>query len=113
MFTCRGIWVLHNFLAHSQLPTFKSCASLELLLGSAIMSDSAPRPELVIAIDFGMTCKNYSVNFQDGVLLRSCVYVGTGVAYCNVATGEETVRWLQKWPGRANAIENKVNYHGK
>jgi hypothetical protein len=25
-----------------------------------------------------------------------------------VATGEETVRWLQKWPGRSNAVENKV-----
>ncbi|CAG8958336.1 hypothetical protein HYFRA_00000693 [Hymenoscyphus fraxineus] len=53
---------------------------------SLVMAD--PRPDLVIAIDFGMTC--------------------TGVAFCNVATGEETVRWLQKWPGRANAVENKV-----
>ncbi|KAG9239683.1 hypothetical protein BJ875DRAFT_538458 [Amylocarpus encephaloides] len=52
------------------------------------MSDDGPRPDLVIAIDFGMTC--------------------TGVAFCNVSTGEETVRWLQKWPGRANAVENKV-----
>ncbi|KAH8678627.1 hypothetical protein BGZ60DRAFT_555189 [Tricladium varicosporioides] len=52
------------------------------------MSSDRPRPDLVIAIDFGMTC--------------------TGVAFCNVATGEETVRWLQKWPGRANAVENKV-----
>lgn len=47
-----------------------------------------PRPELVIAIDFGMTC--------------------TGVAFANISTGEETVRWLQKWPGRSNAVENKV-----
>ncbi|KAG9236973.1 hypothetical protein BJ875DRAFT_190386 [Amylocarpus encephaloides] len=46
------------------------------------------RPDLVIAIDFGMTC--------------------TGVAFCNISTGEETVRWLQKWPGRSNAVENKV-----
>ncbi|CAG8976953.1 hypothetical protein HYALB_00008864 [Hymenoscyphus albidus] len=46
------------------------------------------RPELVIAVDFGMAC--------------------TGVAYANIATGEETVRWLQKWPGRSNAVENKV-----
>lgn len=54
-----------------------------------------PRPELVIAIDFGMTC--------------------TGVAFANISTGEETVRWLQKWPGRSNAVENKVyfarNFH--
>ncbi|EPE28769.1 Actin-like ATPase [Glarea lozoyensis ATCC 20868] len=42
-------------------------------------------PELVVAIDFG-----------------------TDVAFCNISTGEETVRWLQKWPGRANAVENKV-----
>lgn len=52
------------------------------------MSDNVSRPELVIAIDFGMTC--------------------TGVAFCNIATGEENVRWLQKWPGRSSAVENKV-----
>jgi hypothetical protein len=40
------------------------------------------------------------------------LYIGTGVAFCNVATGEETVRWLQKWPGRSNAVENKVSYCG-
>lgn len=51
-----------------------------------------PRPELVIAIDFGMTC--------------------TGVAFANISTGEETVRWLQKWPGRSNAVENKVCLSG-
>jgi hypothetical protein len=37
------------------------------------------------------------------------MFLGTGVAYCNVSTGEETVRWIQKWPGRSNAVENKVS----
>ncbi|OCK81384.1 hypothetical protein K432DRAFT_434183 [Lepidopterella palustris CBS 459.81] len=52
------------------------------------MSDFVPRPDLVIAIDFGMTC--------------------TGVAYCNVSTGSDNVRWIQRWPGRMQANENKV-----
>jgi hypothetical protein len=39
---------------------------------------------------------------------RLTISTGTGVAFCNISTGEETVRWLQKWPGRANAVENKV-----
>ncbi|KAH8716796.1 hypothetical protein GQ44DRAFT_557001, partial [Phaeosphaeriaceae sp. PMI808] len=46
------------------------------------------RPDLVVSIDFGMTC--------------------TGVAYCNVATGSDTVRHIQRWPGRTQANENKV-----
>ncbi|CAN9174497.1 unnamed protein product [Alternaria alternata] len=46
------------------------------------------RPDLVVAIDFGMTC--------------------TGVAYCNVATGSDSVRHIQRWPGRTQANENKV-----
>ncbi|KAI8933611.1 hypothetical protein NX059_009339 [Plenodomus lindquistii] len=46
------------------------------------------KPDLVISIDFGMTC--------------------TGVAYCNVATGSDTVRHIQRWPGRMQANENKV-----
>jgi hypothetical protein len=70
------------------------------------MSDHVPRPELVIAIDFGMTCMIIFSNSQRDSLI--ICYIGTGVAFCNVATGEETVRWLQKWPGRANAVENKV-----
>ncbi|PSN59230.1 hypothetical protein BS50DRAFT_658863, partial [Corynespora cassiicola Philippines] len=48
----------------------------------------AENPDLVVSIDFGMTC--------------------TGVAYCNVATGSTNVRHIQKWPGRLNANENKV-----
>src|SRR5438477_318431 len=50
----------------------------------------------------------HSVN----VIFSLSLYKGTGVAFCNVATGEETVRWLQKWPGRANAVENKVCHCG-
>src|SRR5947207_2294944 len=33
---------------------------------------------------------------------------GTGVSYANLSTGAETVRWIQKWPGRGQANENKV-----
>jgi len=33
---------------------------------------------------------------------------GTGVAYCNVATGSDSVRHIQRWPGRTQANENKV-----
>ncbi|TLD35794.1 hypothetical protein E2P81_ATG02097 [Venturia nashicola] len=43
--------------------------------------------DLIVAIDYGMTC--------------------TGVAYANLTRGE-SVRWIQKWPGRAQANENKV-----
>ncbi|KAF2012201.1 hypothetical protein BU24DRAFT_353163 [Aaosphaeria arxii CBS 175.79] len=46
------------------------------------------KPDMVISIDFGMTC--------------------TGVAYCNVATGSSEVRYIQRWPGRMMANENKV-----
>ncbi|KAG4428755.1 hypothetical protein IFR05_015757, partial [Cadophora sp. M221] len=47
-----------------------------------------PRPDLIIAIDFGMTC--------------------TGVAYANPSVGSDTIRWIQRWPGRMQANENKV-----
>ncbi|KAH4044589.1 hypothetical protein HBI25_174490 [Parastagonospora nodorum] len=46
------------------------------------------RPHMVIGVDFGMTC--------------------TGVSYFNLSIGNETVRWIQKWPGRFQANENKV-----
>ncbi|KAL5415677.1 hypothetical protein PMIN04_008496, partial [Paraphaeosphaeria minitans] len=32
----------------------------------------------------------------------------TGVAYANLSIGSETIRWVQKWPGRFQANENKV-----
>ena len=70
------------------------------------MSDNLPLPELVIGIDFGMTCIILFFIPICARLLTICI--GTGVAFCNVATGEETIRWLQRWPGRANAVENKV-----
>ncbi|CAI6291398.1 unnamed protein product [Periconia digitata] len=46
------------------------------------------RPHMVIGVDLGMTC--------------------TGVAYTNFSIGSSTVRWVQKWPGRMQANENKV-----
>lgn len=52
------------------------------------MGSLSNRPDLVISIDFGMTC--------------------TGVAYCNVAAGNDIVRHIQRWPGRTQANENKV-----
>ena len=70
------------------------------------MSDNVSRPELVIAIDFGMTCMICLIIFDPSLIF----YIGTGVAFCNIATGEENVRWLQKWPGRSSAVENKVLY---
>jgi hypothetical protein len=36
------------------------------------------------------------------------IFSGTGVAYVNLSIGSETVRWVQKWPGRFQANENKV-----
>ncbi|EOD52990.1 putative hsp70 family protein [Neofusicoccum parvum UCRNP2] len=48
---------------------------------------AAEGPHMVVAVDFGMTC--------------------TGVAYTNLSIGSETVRWIQKWPGRGQANENK------
>ncbi|KAI9662318.1 MAG: hypothetical protein M1821_008485 [Bathelium mastoideum] len=46
------------------------------------------KPDLVVGIDLGQTC--------------------TGVSYVNLSSGADTVRWVQKWPGRAQACENKV-----
>ncbi|KAF2827017.1 hypothetical protein CC86DRAFT_350249 [Ophiobolus disseminans] len=46
------------------------------------------KPHMVVGVDFGMTC--------------------TGVSYVNLSIGNETVRWVQKWPGRFQANENKV-----
>lgn len=31
-----------------------------------------------------------------------------GVSYVNLSIGSETVKWIQKWPGRSQANENKV-----
>ncbi|ORY19169.1 hypothetical protein BCR34DRAFT_472143 [Clohesyomyces aquaticus] len=49
------------------------------------------KPHMIIGVDLGMTCK-----------------AGTGVSYANLSIGSETVRWVQKWPGRGQANENKV-----
>ncbi|KAF2177496.1 hypothetical protein K469DRAFT_358573 [Zopfia rhizophila CBS 207.26] len=46
------------------------------------------RPHMIVGIDLGMTC--------------------TGVSYANLSIGSNTVRWVQKWPGRFQANENKV-----
>ncbi|KAF2467943.1 uncharacterized protein BDR25DRAFT_335749 [Lindgomyces ingoldianus] len=46
------------------------------------------KPHMIIGVDLGMTC--------------------TGVSYVNLSIGSETVRWVQKWPGRFQANENKV-----
>ncbi|KAL8955916.1 MAG: hypothetical protein Q9193_006396 [Seirophora villosa] len=48
----------------------------------------AKKPDLIVGIDFGMTA--------------------TGVSYANLSIGSETVKWVQKWPGRSQANENKV-----
>ncbi|KAF2760339.1 hypothetical protein EJ05DRAFT_280146 [Pseudovirgaria hyperparasitica] len=45
-------------------------------------------PDIVVSVDFGMTC--------------------TGVAYQNLSVASETVQWINKWPGRSQAAENKV-----
>ncbi|KAL8669022.1 MAG: hypothetical protein Q9168_006377, partial [Polycauliona sp. 1 TL-2023] len=45
-------------------------------------------PDIIVGIDFGMTA--------------------TGVSYANLSIGSESVRWIQKWPGRGQANENKV-----
>lgn len=50
-------------------------------------------------------------SFTPANLLRSLTYnsvAGTGVSYANLSIGSETVRWVQKWPGRFQANENKV-----
>jgi hypothetical protein len=46
------------------------------------------KPHLIVGVDLGMTC--------------------TGVSYANLSIGSDTVRWVQKWPGRFQANENKV-----
>ncbi|KAL8837217.1 MAG: hypothetical protein Q9176_005848 [Flavoplaca citrina] len=46
------------------------------------------RPDVIVGVDFGMTA--------------------TGVSYANLSIGSESVRWIQKWPGRSQANENKV-----
>ncbi|PMD62688.1 uncharacterized protein K444DRAFT_717515 [Hyaloscypha bicolor E] len=52
------------------------------------MFDDIPSPELVIGIDFGMTC--------------------TGVAFCNVPAGEQAPRCINHWPGSGRDVVNKV-----
>ncbi|KAL8663144.1 MAG: hypothetical protein Q9168_008140 [Polycauliona sp. 1 TL-2023] len=47
-----------------------------------------PKPDLLVGIDFGMTC--------------------TGVSYANLSIGSDNIKWIQKWPGRSQANENKV-----
>lgn len=32
----------------------------------------------------------------------------SGVSYANLSIGSDTVKWIQKWPGRSQANENKV-----
>jgi hypothetical protein len=71
------------------------------------MQDSGARPDLVVAIDFGMTC-TYLLSTKAITVHLLTQAPGTGVAYCNVATGSDTVRHIQKWPGRTQANENKV-----
>ncbi|KAL8824180.1 MAG: hypothetical protein Q9170_008232, partial [Blastenia crenularia] len=46
------------------------------------------KPDLIVGVDFGMTA--------------------TGVSYANLSIGSETAKWIQKWPGRSQANENKV-----
>ncbi|KAH7396128.1 hypothetical protein BKA66DRAFT_484908 [Pyrenochaeta sp. MPI-SDFR-AT-0127] len=46
------------------------------------------RPHMIVGVDLGMTC--------------------TGVSCVNLSIGSETIRWVQKWPGRYQANENKV-----
>ncbi|MCJ1354012.1 MAG: hypothetical protein MMC33_003999 [Icmadophila ericetorum] len=48
------------------------------------------KPDLIVGVDFGMTC------------------TGQGVAYMYLADLSAPVRYIQKWPGRRGANENKV-----
>ncbi|KAK5165270.1 uncharacterized protein LTR77_009368 [Saxophila tyrrhenica] len=48
----------------------------------------ANKPDLIVGIDLGQTC--------------------TGVAYNTVAHETDNIRWIQRWPGRSQANENKV-----
>jgi hypothetical protein len=64
------------------------------------------KPDLVVGIDFGMTCKSSRLySTKEKFLTKN---PGTGVAYANLSTGSETIRWVQRWPGRMQANENKV-----
>ena len=76
------------------------------------------RPDLIIAIDLGMTCKCVSMSFCAIVTLlklrlwgraKILTSTGTGVAYVNQSIGSDTIRWIQKWPGRQQSNENKVS----
>lgn len=62
------------------------------------------KPDLVISIDFGTTCTSIPIRYSP-----IPNFSGTGVAYCNVATGTDIVRHIQKWPGRLQANEDKVS----
>ncbi|KAF2718548.1 hypothetical protein K431DRAFT_129934 [Polychaeton citri CBS 116435] len=52
------------------------------------MRRDSNKPEILIGVDLGQTC--------------------TGVAYNVLSHGSDIIRWIQKWPGKANANENKV-----
>ncbi|KAF7196595.1 Heat shock 70 kDa protein 12A [Pseudocercospora fuligena] len=51
------------------------------------MSSTTRQPDLLVGIDLGQTC--------------------TGVAYALPQQGDN-IRWIQRWPGRAQANENKL-----
>jgi len=50
--------------------------------------DGETKPDMIIGIDFGMTC--------------------TGVAYINLTTGSDYASVIQKWPGKGHLDTNKV-----
>jgi hypothetical protein len=66
-----------------------------------------PRPDLIIGIDFGMTCKAVVYKAIESIT-NAYFDTGTGVAYAFPSSGVETVRHIQKWPGRMQANEDKV-----
>ena len=64
------------------------------------------KPDLIVGIDFGMTCMVVVCSGLRNLL--TCSNEGTGVAYAIPSAGTNTVRYIQKWPGRMQSNEDKV-----
>ena len=67
------------------------------------------KPDLLVGVDFGMTCTGqHSFGNKLCILIARLADDISGVSYANLSIGSGNVKWIQKWPGRSQANENKV-----
>jgi len=75
------------------------------------VSDASVYFEPKLDLRLCSACATLSHTLTPSFTLRLLTHdsvLGTGVSYANLSIGSETVRWVQKLPGRFQANENKV-----